>query len=99
MNIEITNTEKHRLGLSVKVPVSKSDSKLTQNSFRITGPITFNALPKELRTLDYSNSVYKSKLDAFLSLILDYPRLEERGNLYSNTLESQLKKWIWRLDS
>ena len=63
MNFEIEHDESHRL--SWKVKLSKFNTKLKQDSFRIRGPTTFNVLPKDLRSLEGSMDLYKVKLDNF----------------------------------
>ena len=85
----------HRLGLKVQVPRTKT--KLRSESFAVRGPEVFNSLPKELRNETGSMETFKKKLDEFLYLIPDIPRITAGSSLHSNSLQSQIKGWTWQL--
>ena len=65
--ISIRRNSNDRLGLQLEVDISKTDTKLKGDRFLIRGPLTFNALPEELRLLDGSMETYKNKLDVQVS--------------------------------
>ena len=92
--ISIRRGSHERQGLQLEVNITKTDSKLKSDSFLIRGPLTFNSLPEDLRSLDGSMDSYKKKLDEFLELIPDCPRIDCGG---SNLLNDQIKKWVWKL--
>ena len=93
-SLKIQNELSHRLGLTLKVPNTKNDSKINMDSFKIRGPQTYNGLSKYLRILDGSNDSYKKKLDEVLCMISDTLRLGKKDSLYTNELDIQVKKWI-----
>ena len=76
----------------------KSNSKLKSDSFIVKGPETFNTLPKDIRNLDCSMETFKAKLDNFLQLIPDVPRIAVGHSYQSNSLKDQINNWKWRLD-
>ena len=97
VGLKIRTKENHRIGLTLENPANKKSSKLFLGSFLVRGPETFNALPKDLRKLGDSMDTFKIKLDNFLSLIPDCPRICG-GSLYqSNKLDIQIRNWKWNL--
>ena len=80
--------ERHRLRLTLDIP--EVSSKLRSDSFIVSGPRTFNSIPKELRTLEGTMETFKGHLDEFLSMIPDIPR-NQSGE--SNRLDTQIKNW------
>ena len=78
------------LELRVKVPIDKHTSKLYSDSFVLRGPITYYALPNDLRNLKDSNEVFKKKLDDFLNMNPDVPRIIYGSNLANNDLETRI---------
>ena len=85
IGIRIRRQECDRNGLFLEIP-DKNEHRLRKSSFLSMGPKIFNALPRDLRNLDDSTDVFKSKFDDFLSLIPDYPRVDEGSLLHSNAL-------------
>ena len=85
----------HRLGLKVQVPRTKT--KLRSELFSVRGTEVLNSLPKELRNETGSMETFKKKLDEFLYLIPDIPRITAGSSLHSNSLQSQIKGWTWQL--
>jgi len=69
----------------------KNFSKILLLRFKIRGPEVSNALPTEIRNLDTSMENFKHKLDDFLSLLPDSPRIDEGCNIYCNTLDHVIK--------
>ena len=90
--ISIRTDHTHRLGITVEVP--KINSKLRGDSFMVRGPLTFNAIPKELRDTNSTMETFKNHLDEYLSLVPDIPRTHGGG---SNRLEEQIRNWKWTL--
>ena len=84
--------ERHRLGLTLEVP--EVTSKLRSDSFIVSGPRTFNCIPKELRKLEVTMETFKEHLDQFLSFIPDIPRYQSGE---SNRLDFQIRNWKWTL--
>ena len=72
-------------------------STLRSNTFSVRGADVFNALPKDLRELETSMENYKGKLDKFLGLIPDVPRLGRGTNFESNNLDECIRKWRWEV--
>ena len=70
---------------------------MRSNTFVVRGTDIYNSLPKELRALDLSMESYKQKLDLFLEMIPDIPRLGRGTNLESNNLDECIRKWNWRI--
>ena len=95
--IHIDHNGDHRNGVSVRINNGKSTSALREASFYIYGPKVFNALPKDLREIDTSMETFKSKLDDFLTLIPDIPRICSGSKLDSNDLDRRIAEWNWRL--
>ena len=96
LGLSLSHDAGHRLGRMVQI--SKSNSKLKSDSFIIKGPETFNSLPKDIRNLDCSMETFKAKLDNFLQLIPDVPRIAVGHSYQSNSLKDQINNWKWRLD-
>ena len=77
VGINIRSHENTRCGLKLEVCTKKDETRLRKVSFQTLGPRTFNALPKDLRLLQDSMDTFKIKLDKFLELIPDHPKIEE----------------------
>ena len=93
VGLQIGSDRSARQGLKLKVPVSRKYSALYLNSFAIRGPKIFNILPRELRNSIDSNTVFKSKLDEFLSKIPDEPRIICGISSARNDLEYEIGQW------
>ena len=85
-----------RNGLKVKIPNKKDISTLRSKSFIVRGPEMFNTLPEDLRNFNGSMESFKSKLDSFLELVEDSPRIENSG-LVDNSLDKRIQEWTWKL--
>ena len=85
----------HRLGLRLKVP--RTTNKLREESFVVRGPEAFNCLPKDLRNEIGSMDTFKKKLDEFLFLIPDIPRIAVGSYIHLNSLKNQIKGWTWQM--
>merc|ERR1712105_47157 len=96
MGVSISNDSNHRLGRKLNVPRYKS--KIKQDSFAVRGPESFNSLPLVLRNMECSMETFKTKLDEFLSIIPDKPRIDAGCKLYSNSLKNQVYNWRWKTD-
>ena len=83
-----------RQGLQLELNTMRTDSKLKSDSFLIRGPLTYNSLPEDLRSLNESMDSFKKNLDEFLQIIPDCPRIDCGG---SNLLNQQINKWVWKL--
>ena len=96
--MKIRTKENHRLGLTLEIPATKKSSKQFMGSFLVRGPETFNAIPKDLRNLGDSMDTFKLKLDNYLSMIPDCPRICG-GSLYqSNKLDIHIRNGKWNLE-
>ena len=95
--ITMEHSAMHRNGISITVNNGKGTSALRDRSFYIRGPRVFNALPKDLREIDSSMETFKSKLDEFLSLIPDVPRICSGCVWDSNDLDKRIHYWNWNL--
>ena len=62
----------------------------------VSGPEMFNSLPEDFRTLEGSMDSFKTKLDSFLELVKDTPRIEG-SSLVDNSLDKRIGEWSWRL--
>ena len=96
VGIKVRSHENTRCGLKLEVCSKKDENRLRKASFQSLGPRTFNALPKDLRSLEDSMDTFKAKLDKFLELIPDRPRTGEGTKQIDNSLEFQLSSWNWR---
>ena len=85
-----------RNGLKVRVPSKKDISILRSKSFVVRGPEIFNALPEDLRNFEGSMESFKSRLDSFLELVEDSPRIDN-SCLVDNSLDKRIKEWTWKL--
>ena len=97
LGFQVNHDVSHRNGLKIKIPSKIGMSLLRQNSFTVRGPEVFNSLPKDLREIDSSMEVYKNKLDAFLSLLNDSPRISHGSKHHSNNLDIVISEWNWSL--
>ena len=84
------------MGLKLDTYNRKDENKIRKTSFQSLGPCLFNALPKDLRSLQDSMDTFKLKFDKFLELIPDRPRFGEGTRQFDNSLEFQLSSWNWR---
>ena len=73
------------------VPRKRNSSKRYLDSFSVRGPETFNSLPKELRPLKDGMETFKTKLDIFLNMIPDIPRICAGSAYQSNMLDIQIR--------
>ena len=86
----VRNGEDHINGLTLNTLPKKGQSKMREQSFQVRGSDIYNCLPEDLRSLDVNMDTYKEKLDAFLSLLLDKPRIGEGSKSQSNNLMKSL---------
>ena len=87
-----------RNGLTISVPSKKNQNQLRAQSFQVRGPEIFNCLPMELRDIKLSKETYKIKLDNYLSLLDDTPRICAGSKIHSNSLDNVIKQHKWRLN-
>ena len=97
MGLNIGHSEGHRNGVKVIIPSKKGISSLREYSFSIRGPEIFSSLPSELRELNSSMDCFKRKLDDFLELIPDIPRLNYQLKMDSNNLDARIHNWRWNM--
>ena len=97
MGIEIEHGTKHRLGLKLKVP--KYNYKKKEDSLSVRGPEVWNSLPKDIRNLDCSMDTFKQKLDIYLNMIPDVPRIDARTMMVLNNLKVQIANWKWQISN
>ena len=74
------------------VPSLKGMSKLKRDSFIVRGPEMFNSIPSYLHDLEVTTETFKSKLDEFLSLLPDSPRIDVVTRLHTNELDTVIRK-------
>ena len=108
--ITIRSSKESRLGQMCEIPkISKKATHrvktLREQSFQVHGPRLFNSLPKDIRNITGCKiSVFKDKLDNFLTQIPDQPMI---GNLvptpinqdtgrHSNSLIEQIRDFQLR---
>ena len=87
-NITIRRDASQRNGATMTVPTLKGMSKLRKDSFVVRGPQVFNSILSNLRDMDISTDTFKAKLDEFLSLIPDCPRIDAGTRLHTNELDT-----------
>ena len=75
MGMNIRRGEDERNGIILEQ--IKPGKRVRNQSFLSAGPRIFNVLPKELRSLQDSMSIFKSKFDEFFNIIPDRPRFGE----------------------
>ena len=87
-NCGLTATHNDRRGREGKIPPlkgSQSVRNLRDQSFQVRGPRLFNTLPRNIRdTTKVSVEDFKEKLDNFLSLLPDQPKV---GDLVPNVCD------------
>ena len=83
----------------VKSVDMRNISRLRSQSFIARGPVLFNSLPKDLRSLSGSMDTFKKDLDSFLDMTEDVTRIEESKSYTNNTLDNRIREWTWRLNS
>ena len=90
IGINIRRKERERNGIMIE-----SNKKLhsNQHDFLTVGPKIFNKLPTELRSLYDSMEVFKIKLDQFLEVIPDRPRIGYQTKMHSNSLHNAINEW------
>ena len=75
--LEVTHSE--RRGREIQVPIAKGSQKvksLREQIFQVSGGNIYNSLPKSIRNLKkVSVEEFKSKLDKYLELIPDEPKV------------------------
>ena len=96
VGIKIRSLENTRIGLKLETFNRKDINSIRKTSFQSLGPRLFNALPKDLRSLQDSMETFKLKFDKFLELLPDHPRIGEGTRQFDNSLEFQLSSWNWR---
>ena len=100
IGISVRRDSKDRNGTKLEIPLSKETSSMRRNSIHIRGPELFNSLPSFLRDLTISQDSFKCKLDEYLTMIPDIPRLGiELRSLHSNRLDHVIRQWEWKLHS
>ena len=94
-----------RQGRKCKIRSLKAKERTKRrNSFQEIGPLLFNVLPRSIRNLKgCSIEVFKEKLDSFLTLVPDEPKvggLMPLNSEQSNSLLDQIKRrrGIWKDD-
>ena len=97
VGIRIRKEASARNGLKFEIPSRKNQLKIRAESFQVRGPTLFNCLPESLRTMEGSMEAYKTKLDEFLSLLLDGPRLDEGSLMHCNELDTVIREWKWNI--
>ena len=97
MGIKIEHGTSHRLGIKLHVPKCNYKKKL--DSLSVRGPEVWNALPKEIRNLECSMDTFKQKLDDYLNMIPDVPRIDSGTMMVSNNLKEQISNWKWQISS
>ena len=95
--IKLRKDDYSRNGCIVVPRTKKGMNSLRINSFSVRGPDVFNSLLKDLRELESSMEVYKGKLNKFLELIPDIPRIGRGSHIESNNLDDCIKKWRWNI--
>ena len=83
-------------GTNTIVGKKKGMSVLRWDSLTVRGPELWNCLPADLREISLSKETFKHKLDEFLELIMDEPRIGG-CRLNSNKLDVRVSQWEWRL--
>ena len=92
-----------KVGTKFKVPdrnliTNDWSSSLRKESFQYRGPKLFNAIPIDLRNSLDSIECFKAKLDDYISMIPDNPRLGNTGISHiKNDLDCQITRWNWIL--
>ena len=85
-NCGVTTIQNERRGRECKIPMLKGSQgvrSLRDQSFQVRGPRLFNCLPSNIRnTSRVSVLEFKEKLDKFLGLLPDHPKV---GDLIPNT--------------
>ena len=100
IGISVRRNTSSRNGTKLEIPLSKETSSKRRNSIHIRGPELFNSLPSYLRDLTISQDSFKSKLDEYLTMIPDIPRLGiELRSLHSNRLDHVIRQWEWKFHS
>ena len=94
INIHRNKTEKN--GLILETP-DKNERSIRRQNFLSSGPRIFNTLPMELRSLQDSMDVFKKKLDQFVSIIPDKPRIGGDTKNNSNSLDGAIKEWNYTI--
>ena len=84
----IRRNETDRNGLTILVPSKKNQNQLRAQSFQVRGLEIFKCLPMELRDIKLSKETYKIKLDNYLSLLDDTPRICTGSKIHSNSLDN-----------
>ena len=87
MGIMLRDKPNSRDGVKMIVPNKKGMCKLRTDSLIVRGPELWNSLLCELRDLTISNDCFKHKLDKFLELIDDIPKIDGHC-LDSNKLDA-----------
>ena len=97
VGLEVESHVNSRLGLKIRVPTTMNSSTLYCDSFAVKGPRIFNVLPKDLRNITDSDSTFKKKLDDFLTMIPDEPRITYGTRIASNELDHKISEWRWKV--
>ena len=100
IGINIRRDNLSRNGVKLDVPITKETSALRRNSIMIRGPELFNLLPSDLRDLSISQEVFKSRLDEYLTLLPDRPRIGmPLKSFQSNKLDEVIRQWKWTMNA
>ena len=91
-----------RCGFKFNIPHKNSKSgwtsALRKTAFQYRAPRQFNSIPLELRNMTSSMDVFKQKLDVFLRMIPDTPRIgSQLKSFISNDLDAQIQSWDWKI--
>ena len=96
LGVQVRDKHNSRDGLKLIVPSKKGMSVLRSDSLTVRGPELWNCLPADLREIALSKETFKHKLDEFLELIMDEPRIGG-CRLNSNKLDVRVSQWEWSL--
>ena len=100
IGILIEREDNMRNGTKFEVPISKEMSSKRRYSLPIRGPELFSLMPAHIRDLNILQETFKSRLDEYLALILDRPRIGVcLKSFHSNKLDDVIRQWRWSLDS
>ena len=97
VGIRLRKDSSARNGQKIEIPSRKNQLKIRAESFQVRGPTLYNCLPESLRMMEGSMEVYKTKLDEFLSLLPDRPRLDEGSLMHCNELDTVIREWKWNI--
>ena len=94
--IKLNDRENARNGIKMIVPDKRKMKALRSDSLYVRGPELWNCLPIDIREISQSKLTFKKKLDKFLKLIPDIPRIDGHC-LDSNILDHRVNQWMWTM--